>query len=558
MAASTEKEEEEEAAIIRRTLLRWKNVDCEDNTTQKGVVAAGLVCREFLDWWRPTGNRTEPDIYAWLQSVCQRPEWRRCRLNRALPQRVVVCLLTELGYTRVSNIHVTYDRRMSRIDLIGWWQDLRQTVPGRAADPEDPQWLWNVCEAEWLRVDAYTRRARQEKLRRWNRYLLGGANAPCRLGATHPPVPDTFLSDRFGMVDPYIRFFAIVRWSDHVRVLELFRTLVLYAANVSDRRHARSIASYVRPFFHLCVALYGEERAPGGALVPLLDTTTRADCAAALARVVRGRGRSLKAAFQFTGGVWSGLLPTWVGWPPLTRREVGYHPVRRQRQRDRFTDAELEAMRAVAAEDPLDHGLLTFVLHTGCRSGAVCSLRVDDVCDVTTDPPTMRAVGSVEEKGGQRREFAIDTVLAAALRACERRGDSCCLLSPRCRHREEPGQFVRVSPAPGGGTAPGTCQRHVVAASVRARQRAWGARAHARAATHRHLHPAGCGQLPARREPVDRPSLHRDDQPLLGTQSGEPVAVHAPAVDGGRRHRPRSPGRGCPVAVRRAGAGRWW
>ena len=55
--------------------------------------------------------------------------------------------------------------------------------------------------------------------------------------------------------------------------------------------------------------------------------------------------------------------------------------------------------------------MFIFALHTGCRSGAVSSLRVQRV----RDRNGIRAVGTVEEKGGVVREFWMDPVLARAL-----------------------------------------------------------------------------------------------------------------------------------------------
>ena len=110
----------------------------------------------------------------------------------------------------------------------------------------------------------------------------------------------------------------------------------------------------------------------------------------------------------------------------IRREEVGYFPTKRSRERDRFTEAEVETLRMAAAEDPVDHGMLLFLLHTGCRSGALCHLLVDDVRDPSTG--CMRSTGSVDEKGGVRqtdrdhvvttvwlREFTIDPILAEAL-----------------------------------------------------------------------------------------------------------------------------------------------
>lgn len=49
-------------------------------------------------------------------------------------------------------------------------------------------------------------------------------------------------------------------------------------------------------------------------------------------------------------------------------------------------------------------------MRIGCRSGAACSLRVDDICDQsqTNQTVVMRAVGRVEEKGGVWREFVLN------------------------------------------------------------------------------------------------------------------------------------------------------
>ena len=42
-------------------------------------------------------NVTEQSIYEWLQAKCRDRVWRQGRVNRALPQRVVVATLQELG-----------------------------------------------------------------------------------------------------------------------------------------------------------------------------------------------------------------------------------------------------------------------------------------------------------------------------------------------------------------------------------------------------------------------------------------------------------------------------
>lgn len=79
-----------------------------------------------------------------------------------------------------------------------------------------------------------------------------------------------------------------------------------------------------------------------------------------------------RSACQFIGGPWSALLPVWAQWAPITQREVGYHPPKRRRQRDRFTEEEVHILRESAAVDPFDHALFTFFLHSD-RSIELCN-----------------------------------------------------------------------------------------------------------------------------------------------------------------------------------------
>lgn len=219
------------------------------------------------------------------------------RLNRALPQRVVVALLRTLRYPNVDNIYETYgaevrlvriqsmrrpvveragcclQRHCSGVDLVEWLHDL-SGMPGRSALPTDPQWLWNVYVAEYTRTGLYARKTLREKLRRWNKFLAAQKAQAITEEQEEPAVPVAFRDPRFACVDAYIRFFACVRWTDHCEILELFRTLRLYADRTPmgplpdtitkkvsgrgpcvDRRHARSVAAYIRPFFRICANL---------------------------------------------------------------------------------------------------------------------------------------------------------------------------------------------------------------------------------------------------------------------------------------------------------------
>lgn len=67
---------------------------------------------------------------------------------------------------------------------------------------------------------------------------------------------------------------------------------------------------------------------------------------------------------QFIRGPWSALLPAWKQWVPINRREVGYHPPKRRRHRDRFTEEEVNMLQLQAREDVFDHALFTFFLHS--------------------------------------------------------------------------------------------------------------------------------------------------------------------------------------------------
>lgn len=438
--------------FVQRALERWAVADTEDNTTVVGRAAAAEVVAAAWTWlvdgqwfvvhdgvvvsWRDNGP-PEWAVYEWLHGQCEDDaRWSgvgdRRRLNRALPQRAAVALLTVLGYPRIANITECYGRRVPDIHLCQWLQDLRQ-LPGWDARDDDPAWLfWRVYVAEYPRASPRTRRQKLRRLNAWLRRHPGhGApvdeeTAPVAADATTTrPVPAAFRDPRFAQVEAYVRLFVALRWTDHETALGLFRSMTVYAARSADRRHARCMATYVRPVYYLCAALTANRSVGTAPLLPVLDTATRQDCVDALAAVARDRGRCIKALYQFTTGRWRGLLPRWAGWVPITGREVGHRPLRRMRERDRFTEEEVDLLRETARADPVDHGLFTFcpprtkpvcvvlvrLLHTGCRSGAACSLRVDDVCDGGQP----RTVGHVEEKGGVRREFFIDDILRDAL-----------------------------------------------------------------------------------------------------------------------------------------------
>ena len=338
----------------------------------------------------------------------------------------------------MDNIRVFYDRRFSGVDLPVWWRDLRRL---RSPEGNDGQLLWNAFESEWKRTDAYSHKTLREKLRVWNRFLSAQPTGPhgrAEEAQTHPTLPACFLDPDFDTLDPYLRFFAGLRWRDAASGLRIFSAMATYLAQCRDWRHARNMRTvqevsvvagyspgvYVRPFFYLCVHLCDQQQTD--LLMPTLESCTRLQLMQALATLDRERGRAIKAVYQITRGPWAPFLPAWSAWTPISKREVHHRPVRRMRQRDRFTDEEIAILRGVARQNPLDHGLFTFFLsrpvrrigrstHTGCRSGAACSLRVEHVADCILGEWVARPSGRVEEKGGTLREFSIDPVLADAL-----------------------------------------------------------------------------------------------------------------------------------------------
>lgn len=350
------------------------NAECspksEENTTAAGWAAAREVCQAFQQWVcdQPVSLADLPEcaVYGWLETECMHPRWRRSRLNRALPQRAVTALLVELAYPRADNIAPFFARRGSMLELAEWLTEL-STI--RAIRADDPQWLWNVYAALYDQV--HPPKTVREKLRRWNSYLRRSAPTVTVARVAHdPPVPLAVLDPANSDIDPFIRFFVVVRWpGDGEAVLaQCFRPMAHYASHCPDHRHGRAMHCFLRPVLYVFVALAACTSTDGvQALLPVLATARRADVVEALAMVNRNRGRAIKAVFQLTHGAWAGLVGgpgVWERWTPITRQEVGHRPLRRARQRDRFTEEEVNRLRAAAASDPLDHGLFTLFLHT--------------------------------------------------------------------------------------------------------------------------------------------------------------------------------------------------
>lgn len=135
-------------------------------------------------------------------------------------------------------------------------------------------------------------------------------------------------------------------------------------------------------FYQICVMIE-----PIGSVTEKMKTIDQDE----LIQMVAAHGSTTMKRFlscvlhQFSQrGSWAGYLPEWQMWRPMLRREVGYKPQKRQLERRSFTTDELDRLFRVAAEDPREEALLSFYVHTGCRSSAAVELLVDDIWNPET------------------------------------------------------------------------------------------------------------------------------------------------------------------------------
>ena len=73
---------------VAEVLRRWEASETEENCSAKARCAAEAVIKRFCDEVIPDGTVTtlsEAQVYQWLAQVIQEPQWRRGRINRALP-----------------------------------------------------------------------------------------------------------------------------------------------------------------------------------------------------------------------------------------------------------------------------------------------------------------------------------------------------------------------------------------------------------------------------------------------------------------------------------------
>lgn len=353
--------------LIDRAIQQWHATDTSANTGLRGRTEARRLCHAFLLRFGPApfASVAEPTIYAWLQAVNDEPCWRSRsrRPNRALPPRIIRSLLQCADYPRSHNITEYRPHRPCGVDLEEWRSEWMSSGRFR---PEDDQRLWNAYVAEWIATKG-AQKSRCDRYRAWSAHIghpVDNHHAP----TVEPGLPTGFTDPQNACMDPYVRFFVAMRWSD---ALDLFRTLYQYCDRIDDAPHAQTMRSYIRPFYRLCVALAGAaDDGASPSLVACLDRTTRALCVAALQRITVDQGRCVKCVYQFTaGGPWAPLL-RWSQWRPISRREASYRPSKRRRVRDRFADDEVLRMQQCAVTDPFSHGLLTFLLPPGRGASA--------------------------------------------------------------------------------------------------------------------------------------------------------------------------------------------
>lgn len=76
---------------IAEILRLWESRETEENCSSKARRAAETVIQRFCHDVIPDGTVTalsEAHVYQWLAHVMQEPQWRRGRINRALPPSV--------------------------------------------------------------------------------------------------------------------------------------------------------------------------------------------------------------------------------------------------------------------------------------------------------------------------------------------------------------------------------------------------------------------------------------------------------------------------------------
>jgi integrase len=410
------------ASLIDAAIGRWCAHDTPANTGPRGHTEARRLCEAFLASFGPApfASVSEASIFEWLALTTREPRWcvRSRRPNRTLPSRIISALLWCGGCTHAASIIHFRPRKTAGVELVMWQRELETGIAGRPFDVThrgDNQMIWNAYVSEWSRSGG-TWKSRSDRHRFWIKHTSCVMDDVCAPLAP-PGLPMGFDDPSNLCIDPYLRFFVSVRWcaaTGNMEAMDLFRTLTLYCDRIDDEAHSVTMRAYIRPFYTICASLCSG--GDGASLIATLDQTTRTDCIAALRCITHDKGRCVKCVYQFTaGGPWAPLL-RWSHWRPISRREANYRPPKRVRTRDRFTDGEILEMQKCALSNPFSHGLLTFLLHTGCRTGAVCHLAVRDLVDSTG----LRPVGSVREKGGVCRIFCIDPILANALQGAIR------------------------------------------------------------------------------------------------------------------------------------------
>lgn len=194
-------------------------------------------------------------------------------------------------------------------------------------------------------------------------------------------------------------------------MLEVFRHMGDDCARLPERQRT-SRERYIRSFYDVCVMVK-----PSGAVSAALMDTNREQIVGLLrdsaSQLLKARASTLFHKFG-PHGVWKGYVLPWVGWPPITHKDVGYQKKPMNRHKVALTEQEVKKLFDVSVQNARDDALLRFYIHTGCRRMAACELLVDDVYDRATG--TIRESGRTLEKFSVMRSFTIDRILGEALK----------------------------------------------------------------------------------------------------------------------------------------------
>jgi integrase len=233
-----------------------------------------------------------------------------------------------------------------------------------------------------------------------------------KLSRPFPQWVEHYLDTTMNKIPDTLRLRVVLRWGiTDGPILNLFRLICEFASAQLDRR-PRYYFILIDTFYEICKTLQ-----PSGLLLARLIALSREEFithVSGLSITVKFRAPAL--VYQFTQqGPWVKLFPHWRTWAPVTHRDVGYQGTKRKRDRNCFTEDELNLLFDAVKHNTWENALLRFYIHTGCRLSAACELKVDDVWDEKQG--CCKPSGVVLEKSGKRFRFPIDSILGEALTA---------------------------------------------------------------------------------------------------------------------------------------------